>query len=194
MARGFAGITKVPSDQSVMMTQDAQRCLGRFLLSKGVEPKRAVSALDSLQKYQVAHNTKASALIEPELLKISPVLSSSFAEKLRDLEAHDALSTQATTDKEHNFKLQVLLSTRLQSLICKSLSLMFLMLSLAGCGLKTLPKADIEDLRPEIPFRRSVSSADTIHGTKTATKGTDSKKITPVSASLSTPKPKEKTP
>lgn len=159
MARGFAGITKVPSEQSLVLTQDTQRHLGRYLLSQGVEPGKAVAALDSLQCYQALHKVKASALIEPELAKINQVLSGPFADKLKEVERHDALSTQATGDKEHNFKLQTQLSERLQSLLPKILSLLLLALQLGSCGLKTLPKADIEDMRPEIPFRRTETPA-----------------------------------
>lgn len=140
----LASLGQEQTTVAVRHPESVKRRIVFDLIAAGVAPGKAqeaaVALFDYLQKNQLA----PTQLLVAELTRIHPSLLP------RSLEALNALAQGATlTPHATNEKTQTMARA-------KRLAAAFALSAvLGGCGLKTRPKNDVLELRPDIPFRAS---------------------------------------
>jgi hypothetical protein len=163
-------VQSYPQYLSLTMTQQTEthfphsvrRIISSDLINGGEDPKAAIEAADRLIHYCRNHAIDPSQLLEAELAKISPILRSSSLVLLKNAMAADGNASYTSQVKD------VLLSRSadLSSLFNKMLTglaplALILVLFAQGCGLKTAPRSNVDDFRPEIPFRGGATQTPT---------------------------------
>lgn len=149
------------------LVQDQGTTVGRYpeavkrriafdLIAAGAVPAKANEAtlalFDYLQKNQIA----PSQLLVGELSRIHLSLMPRSLETLMALGQTAGLTPHATSEKTTTMARARRLSDTFKKVMAQTAPLFLMMIAtaaLVGCGLKTRPKNDILELRPDIPFR-----------------------------------------
>lgn len=122
----------------------------------GLSAKEAEDSVIALLAYAEKHELAAAELIISELTKIHPALLPRTLERFQELTRHDPVNQSRSAEKSRGSAMSMQLlgrfTERAQKLPVIALMIAAL-LSGSGCGLKTSPKSEVDDLRPEIPFR-----------------------------------------
>lgn len=125
----------------------------------GLSAKDAEDSVIGLITFTEKHALSAREVITSELNKIHPALMPRTLERFQKLTAPDPLAQNKSAEKSRGASKAMHLLGRFTER-SQRLPLMALMIAVffagavaGGCGLKTAPKSDIDDLRPEIPFR-----------------------------------------
>lgn len=121
----------------------------------GLSARDAADSVIALLAYAEKHELSASEIIISELAKIHPALMPRTLQKFQEFTAHDPLSQSRSAEKSRGAGKSMQLLARFTERAQRLPALAILMIGLmaGGCGLKTTPKSDVDDLRPEIPFR-----------------------------------------
>ncbi|MGE0171502.1 MAG: hypothetical protein AB7T49_01905 [Oligoflexales bacterium] len=161
-------LNSYPQYLSLTMTQQhashvphsVRRSISSDLINGGVEPRAAIAAADSLITYCRSHDINPSQLLEAELAKISPMLRSSSLTLLKQGTAQDQPSLSQTKDVLLN-KSAILSSLFNKMVTSLGSAVLVGLFFLQGCGLKTAPRSNVDDFRPEIPFRTGQNTTPT---------------------------------
>ena len=124
----------------------------------GLSAKDAEDSVIALLAYAEKHELAAAGIIISELARIHPALMPRTLQRFQELTAHDPLSQSRSGEKSRGASKSTHLFTRFTDRARKFPALATMIVTLfaslcGGCGLKTSPRSDVEDLRPEIPFR-----------------------------------------
>ncbi len=122
------------------------------LVTEGVPPNRAEDASQLLAQYLKSRSLAPHEVVDAELMTIHPDLRPSALKVLRLAETNSSLSTGLEPLKMATRAKQDWVTHTIKSVIANTLVFLILCFSGAGCGLKTAPKSDLPDLRPDIPF------------------------------------------
>jgi hypothetical protein len=142
-----------------VLPEAAKRRVAFDLMTTGVQPAKAWEATEDLFRYLQEKSIKPHELIVSELARINQLLLPRSMDLLASL-VGDNLMHGASADK----KINMTRSKRLTETFVKAATLLALFLTLftaTGCGLKTAPKSDVLDLRPDIPYRNNPLSPPT---------------------------------
>lgn len=128
------------------------------LIAAGHKPIHAREAVDRLKNYCQLNKITTQKLIEAEFSKIDPIISDSAIALWRAYEQKHSFESASEKVKD-----QVLLksqSLRKSLEITSQILLVFLIIfGTVGCGLKTAVRSNVQDLRPEIPYKASSETA-----------------------------------
>lgn len=155
-AFGAPSLTHNTTDEHGLPTA-AKRQLILTMMVKGFRYTDSAQAVHALLEYTKHQNVSAESLIPAELKNIHPLLTDEVLNKLISIMKDEQLSHYASHTKEQTMKTHQLLKNRLAALLQTTLVLLCALgvSQLNGCGLKTSPKSEIEDFRPEIKFRKN---------------------------------------
>ena len=131
-----------------------KRRLAFDLFEKGLTIRDAMKTSEKFFDYCSKNSISPKDIIDGELNRISSHLSAPMLKDLQIFE-HDAvfLNHQAE-EKEKILSKSKLYASYSQSTLATHSQIFLLLLSLfliPSCGIKTAPKSDIEDFRPEVP-------------------------------------------
>lgn len=112
------------------------------MIAAGTVPAKAAEATNALFDYLQKNQIAPSQMLTGELARIHPSLLPRSLETLVALGQTAGLTPHATGEKTQTMAR----AKRLAAVFVAATTLM-------GCGLKTKPKSDILELRPDIPFR-----------------------------------------
>jgi|GEM_PF-1529953 len=124
----------------------------------GLSAKDAEDSVIALLAYAEKHDLAAAGIIISELVRIHPALMPRTLQRFQELTAHDPLSQSRSAEKSRGASKSNQLLTRFMEraqrlpVMAAFIATLFTGLC-SGCGLKTTPRSEVEDLRPEIPFR-----------------------------------------
>ncbi|MBF0441452.1 MAG: hypothetical protein HQK54_06075 [Oligoflexales bacterium] len=132
------------------------------LLSKGIPVLVAQKTSESLFSYCKNQKISPKEIIPTELSKISPHLSQELLESLQIFEIDSAFSNKRSDEKEIILKRSHSINQffNRKSISIANLLIFILAVLQFGCGVKTPPRSEEKDFRPEIPFRDSFYPAD----------------------------------
>ncbi len=125
----------------------------------GLSAKDAENSVISLITFTEKHALSAREVITSELNKIHPSLMPRTLDRFQKLTAPDPLSQNKSAEKSRGASKAMHLLGRFTErsqrlpLMALMIAALFVGAMTGGCGLKTAPKSDVDDLRPEIPFR-----------------------------------------
>lgn len=136
------------------------------LIAAGVPVGKAEQAVNAFNVYCRDRNIGAKDILQGELTKISPHLLPRSLELFQTLNTDNTVASAAisTEDKRHTLeRSQSLrkgfadtlagLAMNLLTIFATSTLLITVATSFTACGIKTAPKSDVVDFRPDIPFR-----------------------------------------
>lgn len=133
--------------------------LEQYLVQQTNDPELSKLATITLKNYCDAKTIDSSEILDSELKRLHPLLDENFVLFWKDIDRKFSLSIDIADIKEN------LLNrfTRLNDQITKNSGYFILILTIlvSSCGLKTAPRANMSDLRPEIPFRNEASTEKT---------------------------------
>ncbi len=153
---------RLGADLSTLQRQRVESLRGNLIadaMLAGLSGKDAEESVIGLISYTEKHGLSSREVIISELGKIHPALMPRTLERFQSLTAHDPLAQGKSAEKSRGaWKSMQLLSKfteRAQRfpLVTLLIAMLFSGAVNGGCGLKTAPKSDIDDLRPEISFR-----------------------------------------
>ncbi len=136
--------------------------------ASGLSANEVQAALDLLDVYLAEKKVAVKDLLPGELTKISPHLTLKVFERMQRLVTQEEFPKLSMDGKRNTLNRSEKLKSLLKNFSTLSLLLFFLgWMGLAtsvlfSCGLKTLPKSDVIDPRPGIPFRMNEKPADNI--------------------------------
>ena len=140
--------------QSVDHPEATRRRLAFEMISNGIAPHHASDASKALLTYLSDHNIQAKDVLVGELARIHTVLTPRALELLVGLTSDQGGNLDPHPEKEMTLskvlRLQELFANILVSGVLSGLLCMVL---LTSCGLKTSPRSEIVEFRPDIPFR-----------------------------------------
>lgn len=173
----------------------------QFLLQRGIEPTEALACAEKLQSYCLKTATEPRDLAVEELRFVTAAIRPAYQEffkistngfldaKNQDSRQKEAIMTKSQTLKKSlgrsgaEATLASVASVTLGSslVLTASLSLMGLLglMSVSGCGVKTAPRADIDNLRPTLPFKPKASAVKSAADAANKPKATTKKKAQP---------------
>ena len=140
---------------SVVFAVAAKRRLVGTLMTRGVSAVDAKAATAALIHYCENHGVNPRQVLAGELTKVHPCLDQAALDALASAVPDKAISSGSADEKDRAFHE----SSRLTKIFASwqsqlSALLVFLAVTLiTACGVKTAPKSDVDDFRPEIPFR-----------------------------------------
>jgi hypothetical protein len=140
--------------QSVDHPEATRRRLAFEMISNGIAPHHASDASKALLTYLSDHNIQAKDVLVGELARIHTALTPRALELLVGLTSDQGGNLDPHPEKEMTLskvlRLQELFANILVSGVLSGLLCMVL---LTSCGLKTSPRSEIVEFRPDIPFR-----------------------------------------
>lgn len=142
-----------PQQTHQIFTKAMERRLVWDLNKRGASIKVATEAAHQLRQYLRQQNVDLRSLIPQELERIHSALSEANISAMEP-SSFDQLGLNYSELKKDTMESMTSLSQYFQHLITIA-TLLALMVFQSGCGVKRPPVSDIEDLRPEIPFRVS---------------------------------------
>lgn len=148
---------------NVLIREDTKRRLRLELLMSGIPPQSAEASVKKLEDYCKQKSIRPEHIIESELPRIDENLSTKTLKNFRDLaKTPPSVALDANKKARDYRRFERLSATIGQALVCLALVL-FGSIGLNGCGVKTAPKSDIDDIRPAIPFRLERSETENIN-------------------------------
>ncbi len=124
------------------------------LIAAGHKPTHARVAVDRLKNYCQLNKITTQNLIEAEFTKIDPILSDSAIALWRTYEQKHSFESASERIKDEILSKSQTLRKSLE--IASQILLVFLIIfGASGCGLKTAVKSNVQDLRPDIPYKAS---------------------------------------
>lgn len=157
----FPGLLTTKKQDHIQRRLESLR--GRLIadaMLAGLSGRDARESVVALIAYTEKHDVSAGELLTEELVKIHPALMPRTLEKFQDWTREDpvaqsrssekALSCARSAELKHRLAER---SRRLPTTLSALLIVMSMLPIVSGCGLKTRPKNDVDDLRPAIPFR-----------------------------------------
>jgi hypothetical protein len=137
-------------DKGALLSAALQNSLSYTLQLAGHGLTSSTQAIQDLQNYCQRNKVAPTKILSTEFRTINPILDS-----VKTFFIPNEETTKATTATEQKLKKDIYMKT--QTLQAKVEQLLLVSLTLlSGCGLKTNPKSNIPDLRPDIPFRETV--------------------------------------
>jgi len=142
------------------LTEAARRRVAFDLVRGGVLPGKAWDAAGELLQYLRDHRLTPREVLPGEVTKINPLLTPAALATLVALAEGNILMTSASAQKSTTQTR----ARRLAAAFAAAAPVVVLALAvlLPGCGLKTRPQSDINDFRPDIPFRSEPRKPDAI--------------------------------
>jgi hypothetical protein len=140
-----ASLASLAHDQGIVQgryPEAVKRRIAFDLIAAGQAPAKATEATQALFDYLQKNQLTPAQLLVGELTRIHPSLMPRSLETLVSLGQSSGLTPHATSEKTTTMAR----AKRLAAVFVAATTLM-------GCGLKTRPKSDILELRPDIPFR-----------------------------------------
>jgi hypothetical protein len=141
---------------AVPFSRALERRLTDTLLREGVGFDVAKEAVLALFGYCRTHRIAPQEILVGELCQIHPALSVESLKILQDNTVPASLRVSHPEEKQRLLSLATSLLQRFSTY----LPLGVLLVGFWGCGVKTLPKSDALELRPEIPFLSEKISAN----------------------------------
>jgi hypothetical protein len=146
--------TNIRAPEHAVLARNVGRMVSADLMRSGVSATRAQQASRDLLEYCRKQNIRPSQVISGELSKINAALNKSALETLQSTDQNPNLLLSGSNEKSANYKAM----ERLKALLGSSLAIIIttaLLFSagIVSCGFKTDPKSQLEDPRPQIPFR-----------------------------------------
>jgi len=145
------------------VTTAAQRRVIVELIRLGTKPQVAAAATLALVDYCHDHKIEPGRILVSELPRIHPALLPKALELLQSVSSDpsglsiaETASKQLTMERSRSLLAQLTAAagpTVLALLVLGATSVF------GGCGLKTKPKSDIVNFRPDIPFRETAKPA-----------------------------------
>ena len=130
----------------------------QHLIARGYTMKLASDISESIKSYCSAQKVSPSRLLDSELNRIHPEcpkdLTSLF--QVSSLCHNDLTNPSQTNEKTDLLKRVSTLMSKFQrnsQLLCLFI---IALPTLGGCGVKTSPRSELEEIRPPIPFRQSI--------------------------------------
>ncbi|MFW7378209.1 MAG: hypothetical protein ACOH5I_05350 [Oligoflexus sp.] len=140
-------------DENYPIPASMQRRLVGDMVAVGLNPKDAKSASQALVVYCEQRNLRPGRLVSAELKKIHPLLSEQSLKLLQEMDIDRSLAKQSSQEKAWILDR----SAHLMATFKASIGMLLILMALIpGCGLKTQPVSQIEDFRPEIPYKEGV--------------------------------------
>ncbi len=141
----------------VVYPEATRRRIAIDLVATGIGPKTAEDAAASLFRYLDEHRARPSELLSSELAKIHPALTdtslttlTALAKDRSTMGAQHAQKLEAAKRAKHLAERFIGLGA---TLVLAVAVVVPSLLALGGCGLKTRPKSEVVEFRPDIPFR-----------------------------------------
>lgn len=144
----------IESPKNILPLALYEKAFSQYLLKKGYLATVSLDSSRLLMEYCEKKGVLPWDLVDAELAKVTPLLEPSVLSFFK-------LSTNSIfDDKNHGNRQKEMVMKRSESLAKKVLNsstfillVMFLPLVFVGCGVKTAPRADLDSLRPSIPFK-----------------------------------------
>jgi hypothetical protein len=131
---------------------DIRSNLASSMITQGVDPLRTKDALSALLLYLENNGITASEMLPTELKKIDPALNPQVLEKLQTFGTEDSILSN-TSEKDDSWEKYAELLKKFQQKLAKAGVLAVFLMIVLSCGVKKTPVGQLEDLRPEIPYK-----------------------------------------
>jgi hypothetical protein len=128
------------------------------MIAGGLPPQTAVTAAKELFRYLDTHHLEPKNVLVGELPRIHSALPPRALETLTALADNSPGQAQSTAEKASTMSRSKRLGATFAATLARTTPVLALCLAvlgstLGGCGLKTRPKSDLADLRPDVPFQ-----------------------------------------
>jgi hypothetical protein len=145
---------KIISSNPEKLPESLRRRLVFELIGSGANPHHATEAVHSLFDYLLDHRIHVKDILVGELHRIHPVLTPSVLEIMVELTTDQPSKLLSFPEKNSTLQRMSSLSLAFGKVLSGTLLLMTVSaFSFSACGLKTNPRSDIVEFRPDIPFR-----------------------------------------
>lgn len=145
---------KTSRSDSEKLPESLRRRLLFELIGSGANPHHATEAVHSLFDYLEDHRIHVKDVLVGELHRIHPTLTPSVLEIMVELTTEQSSQRLSFPEKNCTLDKMISLSTAFAKILSGTLMLMTVsVFSFSACGLKTNPRSDIVEFRPDIPFR-----------------------------------------
>ena len=137
------------------LPESARRRLAYDLMVAGAAPAKAREAAAALLTYLETNRLTPREVLPAELARIHPSLMPRSLETLAALAGDTSTMSLAASEKQATMTRARRLAEAFRPLAAPATLLLACALVgsfASGCGLKTAPKSDIDELRPEIPY------------------------------------------
>lgn len=151
----LAAIGAGAPDTPAPFPEAAKRRIVTDLIATGIGGKAAWSAAESLLRYVEEQKIAAEQLIPGELARIHPALTGDSLATLQRLAKDRSTMSEAAVEKADTRARSKALAERFQRTLAELAVLALVCWTAFGCGLKTAPRSDVLELRPDIPFREA---------------------------------------
>ncbi len=134
------------------MAKSMLRCIISDLVARGMHVNEAESAAQLLNRYCQDNKITPTDILPEEFSHIHPRLSKEcLAQAAQGLKG----SEHKSSHEKHRLNTRIkALKQSFQSVLNQNLlALLLLIITQVSCGLKTMPKSDEPDLRPELPLK-----------------------------------------
>jgi hypothetical protein len=154
-------IASMPITALRQRTEFVRGALVADAMLAGLDAGEATDAVVAMVAYAEKHDLASHEIIVSELQKIHPSLMPRTLHYFQNLTEIDPVAGKKSSEKsESASRSRTLLdyfSTKSRKLASSPLAMLVLAFVLSasaiGCGLKTATRSDVDDLRPEIPFK-----------------------------------------